>query len=48
MGVFIGSQYNTLVYLSSSYHTTEEDHGALSEELTILSSNYEDDNIEHW
>jgi hypothetical protein len=43
MDVFIGSQYETLVYLRSAYHITEEEHGAPSEELTILSSNHEDD-----
>jgi hypothetical protein len=32
MGVFIGSEYNTLVYLSSYYHITKEDHGELSED----------------
>jgi hypothetical protein len=43
MDVFIGSQYDTPVYLRSAYHITEEEHGAPSEELTILSSNHEDD-----
>jgi hypothetical protein len=47
MGVFIGSQYSKLFYLSSAYYITQEDNDAFSEELTILSSNLEDDGVEH-
>jgi hypothetical protein len=47
MGVFISSQYDTLVYLRSYDHITKEEHSAPSEELATFSSIHEDDGAEH-